>query len=139
MDVPQAFRIPALMTFAPMVVNAFKGLDSIDEQSVELMKSLAATPGQVFLNLRVPHSLPYVFTALKVGTPLAMIGAIVAEFFNAQRGLGVDLSNNIQVAKMPIAWAAIVAAAILGLLLFGLVSMAERALIPWHVSFRTEE
>jgi NitT/TauT family transport system permease protein len=65
-----------------------------------------------------------------------MIGALVAEFFNAQRGLGVTLSNNIQVAKMPLAWAAIVAAAILGLALYGLVSLAERVTIPWHVSFR---
>ena len=65
-----------------------------------------------------------------------MIGALVSEFFNAQRGLGITLSNNIQVAKMPLAWAAIVAAAVLGLALYGLVSLAERAAIPWHVSFR---
>jgi NitT/TauT family transport system permease protein len=100
------------------------------------MTSLAASPRQVFWNLRLPHALPYVFTALKVGTTLAMIGAIVAEFFNAQRGLGVTLSNNIQVAKMPIAWAAIVVAALVGLALFGLVSLIERAVIPWHVSVR---
>ena len=77
------------------------------------------------------------FTALKVGTTLAMIGALVAEFFNAQRGLGVTLSNNIQVARMPAAWSAIVVAAIVGLILFGAVSLVERAAIPWHVSFRT--
>jgi NitT/TauT family transport system permease protein len=91
----------------------------------------------VFLKLRLPHSLPYVFTALKVGTTLAMIGALVAEFFNAQRGLGVTLSTNIQVAKMPLAWAAIVVAAIVGLVLFGLVGLIERGAIPWHVSFRS--
>ena len=68
---------------------------------------------------------------------LVLIGAIVAEFFNAQRGLGVTLSNNIQVARMPIAWAAIVAAALVGLALYALVSLLERAIIPWHVSFRT--
>jgi NitT/TauT family transport system permease protein len=136
---PSKIAVVALMTFAPMVVNAFKGLYSIDPASLELMTSLSASPAQVFWKLRLPHALPYIFTALKVGTTLAMIGAVVAEFFNAQRGLGVDLSNNIQVAKMPIAWAAIVAAALLGLVLFGLVSLAERAIIPWHVSFRTQE
>ena len=136
---PSKIAVVALMTFAPMLVNAFKGLYSIDDQSIELMISLAATPSEVFWKLRLPHSLPYVFAALKVSTTLAMIGAVVAEFFNAQRGLGVDLSNNIQVAKMPIAWAAIVTAALLGLALFGCVSLLERALIPWHVSFRTEE
>ena len=133
---PSKIAVVALMTFAPMVVNAFKGLYSIDRESLELMASLAADPWQVFLKLRLPHSLPYVFTALKVGTTLAMIGALVAEFFNAQRGLGVTLSTNIQVAKMPLAWAAIVVAAILGLILFGVVGLIERAVIPWHVSFR---
>jgi len=134
---PSKIAVVALMTFAPMVVNAFKGLYSIDRQSLELMSSLAADPWQVFVKLRLPHSLPYVFTALKVGATLAMIGALVAEFFNAQRGLGVTLSTNIQVAKMPLAWAAILVAAALGLILFGVVGLVERAVIPWHVSFRS--
>jgi NitT/TauT family transport system permease protein len=136
---PSKIAVVALMTFAPMVVNAFKGLYSIDPAPLELMASVAASPRDVFWKLRLPHSLPYLFTALKVGTTLAMIGALVAEFFNAQRGLGVTLSTNIQVAKMPIAWAAIVVAAIVGLALFGVVSLIERAVIPWHVSIRTRE
>jgi NitT/TauT family transport system permease protein len=135
---PSKIAVVALMVFAPMVINAFKGLYSIEPESLELMISLAASPREVFWKLRLPHSLPYIFTALKVGTTLAMIGALVAEFFNAQRGLGVTLSTNIQVAKMPIAWAAIVVAALVGLALFGLVSLIERALIPWHVSIRSE-
>ena len=136
---PSKIAVVALMTFAPMVVNAFKGLYSIDRASLELMDSLAASPWDVFWKLRLPHSLPYVFTALKVGATLAMIGALVAEFFNAQRGLGVTLSTNIQVAKMPIAWAAIVVAAVLGLVLYALVGGIERALIPWHISIRSRE
>src|SRR5579864_7292194 len=136
---PSKIAVVALMTFAPMVVNAFKGLYSIDRASLELMDSLAASPSDVFWKLRLPHSLPYVFTALKVGATLAMIGALVAEFFNAQRGLGVTLSTNIQVAKMPIAWAAIVVAAVLGLVLYAMVGGIERALIPWHVSIRNRE
>jgi NitT/TauT family transport system permease protein len=131
--------VVALMVFAPMVINAFKGLYSIEPQSLELMTSLAASPRDIFWKLRLPHALPYVFTALKVGSTLAMIGAIVAEFFNAQRGLGVTLSNNIQVAKMPIAWAAIVVAAMVGLVLFGGISLIERAVIPWHVSVRIRD
>ncbi len=133
---PSKIAVVTLMTFAPMVVNAFKGLYSIDPQPLELMESIAANPWQVFVKLRLPHSLPYVFQALKVGTTLAMIGALVAEFFNAEHGLGVTLSNNIQVAKMPMAWAAIVVAAVLGLLFFAVVSLLERAAIPWHVSYR---
>jgi NitT/TauT family transport system permease protein len=136
---PSKIAVVALMVFAPMVINAFKGLYSIDPRSLELMTSLAASPADVFWKLRLPHALPYVFTALKVGTSLAMIGALVAEFFNAQHGLGVTLSNNIQVAKMPIAWAAIVVAAIVGLVLFGAVSLVERAVIPWHVSIRVRD
>ena len=136
---PSKIAVVAAMTFAPMVVNAFKGLYSIERQSLELMESLAASPWDQFVKLRLPHALPYVFSALKVGTTLAMIGALVAEFFNAERGLGVTLSNNIQVARMPLAWAAIVVAAALGLLLYGAVSLAERATIPWHVSIRSAE
>jgi NitT/TauT family transport system permease protein len=136
---PSKIAVVALMTFAPMVVNAFKGLDSVDRESLELMDSLAASRWDVFAKLRFPNSLPYVFTALKVGTTLAMIGALVAEFFNAQRGLGVTLSNNIQVAKMPLAWSAIVVAAVLGLILFACVTIIERLVIPWHVSIRGRE
>jgi NitT/TauT family transport system permease protein len=136
---PSKIAVVTLMVFAPMVINAFKGLYSIEPQSLELMTSLAASPRDVFWKLRLPHALPYVFTALKVGATLAMIGALVAEFFNAQRGLGVTLSNNIQVAKMPIAWAAIVVAAMVGLALFGVVSLIERAVIPWHVSVRVRD
>lgn len=133
---PSKIAVVALMTFAPMVVNAYKGLSSVDGRSLDLLTSVAASRWDVFVKLRVPNALPYVFSALKVGITLALIGAVVSEFFNAQRGLGITLSNNIQVAKMPLAWAAIVAAALLGLALYGLVSLAERAAIPWHVSFR---
>lgn len=133
---PSKIAVVALMTFAPMVVNAYKGLSSVDRHALELMDSFASSHWQVFLKLRLPSSLPYVFGALKVGITLALIGAVVSEFFNAQRGLGITLSNNIQVARMPLAWSAIVAAALLGLILYGLVSLAERAAIPWHVSFR---
>jgi NitT/TauT family transport system permease protein len=136
---PSKIAVVALMTFAPMVVNAFKGLTSIERQSLELMESIAASPWEVFVKLRLPTALPYVFSALKVGATLAMIGALVAEFFNAERGLGVTLSNNIQVARMPLAWAAIVVAAILGLLLYGAICLVERAAIPWHASFRDEK
>ena len=80
---PSKIAVVALMTFAPMVVNAFKGLYSVDRQALDLMDSVAATPWQVFVKLRVPSSLPYVFSALKVGITLALIGALVSEFFNA--------------------------------------------------------
>ena len=85
---PSKIAVVALMTFAPMVVNAFKGLYSVDRQALDLMDSVAASPWQVFVKLRLPGSLPYVFSALKVGITLALIGALVSEFFNAQRGLG---------------------------------------------------
>jgi NitT/TauT family transport system permease protein len=133
---PSKIAVVALMTFAPMAINAFKGLYAVDRQALDLLASVASSPIQVFVTLRMPNSLPYVFSALKVGVTLALIGAIVSEFFNAQRGLGVTLSNNIQVAKMPLAWAAIVTAALLGLALYSLVSLVERRTIPWHASLK---
>ena len=88
---PSKIAVVAVMTFAPMVVNASKGLYSIDPAPLELMESIAASPWQVFRTLRLPHALPYVFAALEVDATLAMIGALVAEFFDAEHGLGVTL------------------------------------------------
>ncbi len=78
--------VVAVMTFAPMVISAYKGLTSLDNNSLDLMRSYAATPMQTFLKLRLPGSLPYVFSALKVGATASIIGSVIAEFFNSAGG-----------------------------------------------------
>ncbi|WP_372663574.1 ABC transporter permease [Cohnella sp.] len=124
-------------TMAAMAINAHKGMRMVDPLSLELMHSYAAKKREVFLYLRIPNSLPYVFTALKINTTASMIGAIVGEFFVSSRGLGYLLSNSIKVAKMPLGWSCIVMAALAGVLFYLIVERLEKVFIKWHPSQRT--
>lgn len=123
-------------TMAAMAINAHKGMRMVDPLSLELMHSYAAKKREVFLYLRIPNSLPYVFTALKINTTASMIGAIVGEFFVSSRGLGYLLSNSIKVAKMPLGWSCIVMAALAGVLFYLFVETLEKLVIKWHPSQR---
>ncbi len=135
-DQPTRIAVVTMMTFAPMVVSAYKGLTSLDSNSADLMHTYAASRVQVFLKLRLPSSLPYVFNALKVGTTAAMIGAVIAEFFNSAGGIGKLIANNIQSGDFALAWGGVIIVTLLGLTLYLLVSLAERFLVPWQTAFR---
>lgn len=125
--------IVTVATMAAMAVNAHKGMTMVDPLALDFMKSCAATKIDVFRYLRIPASLPYVFTALKINTTAGMIGAIVGEFFYSSRGLGYLLSNSIKVAKMPLGWSCITTAAIVGILFYLLMELLERRLVKRHV------
>jgi NitT/TauT family transport system permease protein len=131
-DQPTRIVVVAVMTFAPMVISAYKGLTSLDNNSVDLMYSYAATGRQTFLKLRLPSSLPYVFSALRVGATASMIGSVVAEFFNSAGGIGKLIANNIQSGDFALAWCGVVIVTVVGLLLYLAVSLAERLAIPWE-------
>ncbi|SDN01558.1 Binding-protein-dependent transport system inner membrane component [Paenibacillus sp. yr247] len=103
---------------------------------LELMTSYAASARQLFLKLRLPKALPAIFSAFKINMSTSIIGAIVGEFFIASRGLGYLLSEQIRLANMPLAWACIVIAAILGIALYTIIQLLEKRLIPWAVSQR---
>ena len=135
-DQPTRIVIVALMTFAPMVVSAYKGLTAIDTTNLDLMRTYAANRWQVLVALRLPSSLPYVFNALKVGTTAAMIGAVVAEFFNSAGGIGKLIANNIQSGDFALAWCGVIIVTLLGLGLYGGVSLIERFASPWQNTFR---
>jgi NitT/TauT family transport system permease protein len=129
--------IVAVLTFFPMLINAYRGLVSLDALSLQLMRSYAAGGLQVFLKLRLPASLPYVFNALKINSTLAMIGAIVGEYFGGpSAGLGFyihDQSGSFGTANV---WSAVVVACIIGLAAYLLLSVLERMLTFWHISYR---
>jgi NitT/TauT family transport system permease protein len=131
-DQPTRIVVVAIMTFAPMVISAYKGLTSLDNSSLDLMHSYAATGAQTFLKLRLPSSLQYVFSALKVGATASMIGSVVAEFFNSAGGIGKLIANNIQSGDFALAWCGVVIVTVVGLLLFLAISLAERLAIPWE-------
>jgi NitT/TauT family transport system permease protein len=129
--------VAAVLVFFPVLVNTLRGLTSVQPASIELMKSYAAGEFQIFRRVRVPNALPYVFTALKVATVLAMICAIVGEYFGgSQDALGVQIRNAAALFQFEEAWAAIVVASLLGIAFYVAVAAVERATLSWHVSRR---
>jgi len=118
--------IAALLCFFPVLVNTLRGLTSVRPQQVELMRSYAAGNIAVFRRVRIPTSLPYVFAALKIASVLAMIGAIVGEYFGgSQEQLGIQIKNSAALFQFETAWAAILVACILGICFYLAVSVAE--------------
>lgn len=129
--------IAAALCFFPVLVNTLRGLTSIHPASIELMRSYAASERAIFLKLRIPASLPFVFTALKIAAVLAMIGAVVGDYFGGStESLGVQIQSAVALSRYELAWAAIVVASILGSVLYGSVAAAERAVVRWHASAR---
>jgi NitT/TauT family transport system permease protein len=129
--------IAAILCFFPMLVNTMKGLTSVPASSIELMRSYAASELTVFRRVRLPTSLPYVFVGLKVGTVLAMIGAIVGDYFGGAPGaLGVQIRRWVGIFAFDQAWAGIVLASLLGILFYAAVAVAERLAMGWHPSVR---
>jgi NitT/TauT family transport system permease protein len=129
--------IAAVLCFFPVMVNTLRGLTSVRPQQLELMRAYAAGEVDVFRRVRVPTALPYVFTALKVASVLAMIGAIVGEYFGgAFNALGVLIRSDAQVLDFQTAWAGIVIASILGIALYLAVAVAERLVVRWAPASR---
>lgn len=130
---PKVF-ISALIVFFPVMVNALVGFRSVNPNALALFESLAASRSEVFLKLRLPSSLPYVFAAFKVAVPLSVIGAVVAEWFSGDRGLGrvIYIANNN--LDMPTAFAGIFTLAVIGVALFLLTTYIERRVLFWHES-----
>ena len=129
--------IVVLMTFFPTFVSTLRGLSSVTPQSLELMRSYAATERQIFLKIRLPHSLPRVFTALRACASLAMIGAVVSEFFGGPvKSLGVYIKSTASLFQTRQAWSAILVACALGLLFYFAVVLVERLTMPWHFERR---
>ncbi len=126
--------IATLMTFFPTFIGTLRGLLGVDSQSLELMRSLAATEWQVFLKLRLPHAVPLMFTAFRACTTLAMIGAVVSEFFGGPvKSLGVYIKSTASLFQTRQAWSAILVACVLGLLFYLAVALVERLAVPWRV------
>jgi len=129
--------IAAVLCFLPVMVNTLRGLQSASPRQIELMRSYAASELEIWRRVRVPTALPFVFTALKVASVLAMIGAIVGEYFGgAFTALGVLINSDAQIFHFVTAWAGILLASMLGLTLYGAVVLAERVLVRWTPAIR---
>ena len=124
--------IAAVLCFFPVFVNTLRGLQSVKPAQIELMHSYAASELEIYRRVRVPTALPYVFTALKVASVLAMIGAVVGEYFGGSfEALGVLIRSDAQIFNFERAWAGITVASLLGIGLYLAVAAAERLLVRW--------
>jgi NitT/TauT family transport system permease protein len=119
------------LTFFPVTVNTLAGLSSVKADQVAVLRSFGATQQQLFWKLRLPAALPQIFISLRLGATLALIGAIVGEWFGDTLGLGVTLLNAMFNENVVVLWAAILCSAILGSGLYGIVAAIERAIVFW--------
>jgi len=125
------------MTFFPMLVNTVQGLAASSHMERDLMRTYAAGWGQTLIKLRLPAAWPFIFNALKINSTLALIGAIVAEFFGTPIvGMGFRISAEMGRSNVDMVWAEIAVAALAGSGFYGLVALAERAVTFWHPSVR---
>jgi NitT/TauT family transport system permease protein len=137
-DWPSKAAVVTLVTFFPMLVNALAGLSSAGHMERDLMRSYGADHRQTLIKLYLPAALPFIFNALKINATLALIGAIVAEFFGTPtQGIGFRISTEAGRMAIDMVWAEIALAAIAGMAFYGLVALAERATTFWHPSYRT--
>ena len=129
--------VVVIMTFFPMLVNTIAGLGESDAMEKDLLRSYGATYWQSFFKLRLPNALPFVFNALKINSTLALIGAIVAEFFGTPIvGMGFRISTEVGRMNIEMVWASIAVAALAGSTFYGALALLERRFTFWHASFR---
>jgi NitT/TauT family transport system permease protein len=131
-DVPRVV-ITFLITFFPIVVSTVTGLMATPEELIELSRSLRAGRTREMLHIRLPYAVPFIFSALKISTTLAVIGAVVAEFVAAERGLGFFIMFSTSFFKIAQAFAGLAVLVALSLTLFRLCSLAQRWLVPWSL------
>jgi NitT/TauT family transport system permease protein len=129
--------VVAIVVFFPVLINTARGLIDVDRSELELMRSYAAAPRTLMWRVRVPHALPYFFSAMKVAVVLSIIAAIVAEYFGgSQDVLGQYIIAKANLFVYPDAWAGVLVASLLGVGLYVVVLVVERLVMPWHVSLR---
>ncbi|SMX43029.1 ABC transporter permease [Actibacterium lipolyticum] len=130
--------VVVVMVFFPMLVNTVQGLAASDTMQRDLMKTYSASYWQTLLKLRLPAAMPFVFNGLKISTTLALIGAIVAEFFGSPiKGMGFRISTEVGRLGLDMVWAEIAVAAVAGSAFYGLVAAIEKGVTFWHPSQRS--
>ncbi len=131
-DLPRVV-ITFLITFFPIVVSTVTGLLATPEELIELSRSLRAGRAREILHVRLPFALPHLFSALKISTTLAVVGAVVAEFVAAEKGLGFFIAFSTSYFKIPTAFAGLVVLVSISLILFRLVGLVQKTFAPWSL------
>jgi NitT/TauT family transport system permease protein len=125
--------ITCLITFFPLVVSTTTGLMATPPELIELSRSLRAPASREFTQIRIPFAIPYIFSALKISITLAIIGAVVAEFVAANKGVGYFIQFSTSLFQLPEAWAGLGVLVIMSLILFQLVELVQRTFFPWSL------
>jgi len=129
--------VVVVMVFFPMLINTVAGLQESTKIQNDLLQTYAAGKTQTFIKLRFPAAMPFIFNGLKICTTLALIGAIVAEFFGSPTlGMGFRISTSVGQLALDMVWAEIVVAALAGSLFYGIMAMIEKGVTFWHPSQR---
>lgn len=137
-DWPSKAAVVVAMTFFPMLVNTVAGLSSTGHMERDLMRTYASGYWQTLFKLRLPAAAPFIFNALKINSTLALIGAIVAEFFGTPIvGMGFRISTEVGKLNIDLVWAEIAVAAVAGSAFYGIIALIERAVTFWHPSVRS--
>ena len=136
-DWPSKAAVVTVMTFFPMLVNFNAGLATTSRTERDLMSTYGASYTATLMKLRLPAALPFVFNGLKINATLALIGAIVAEFFGTPIvGMGFRINTEVGRMNIDMVWATIVVAAVLGSGFYGIIAAIERRVTFWHPSYR---
>ena len=137
-EVPRRLMV-LLVVYFIVLVNVAKGLTQVNPIHLELMRSLAAPPREVLRKVRIPNAIPYLFTALRIAAPAAVVTAFVSEYFGgAQNGLGSRITSNISISKNAVAWAYVVGACLLGLAFYLISTLVEGAVTSRGAANRRE-
>ena len=134
---PKVF-IVTLFCFFPIAINTADGLTAADPELLALLRAMGATRRQIWRKVRLPASLPYFFSGLRIAATYSVVGAIIGEWVGASQGLGIFMLRSANAFKTDQVFAAIAISSLLSLILFGLVFIAERALLPWYYTSQRE-
>jgi len=129
--------ITVLVAFFPLVISVATGLLSVPPELIELSRACRASKLSELLRIRLPYAIPFIFAGLKVAISLAVVGAVVAEFVNADAGLGFLIQTSTAFFKVPVAFGALIILSVMGVVLFQIVVAAERVFFPWSSSNTT--
>lgn len=133
----QKIGVVTIVCMAAMALNAYNGLNNLKPFSIDLMYMAAADKWTIFRKLRLPNCLPHVFTASKINIASSIIAAIISEYFaTSTSGLGFGIKDNLRKAEMAMGWSYIVVASLVGVILYGIITLVERNAIKWHASQR---
>ncbi len=124
--------VVALICFFPIVVNTVDGLRSVDPELIDLLRSMGASNWTTYRVVRLPSSLPYLFSGTRIAAAVSVIGALIGEWVGSSAGLGYYMIRSAGQFATDKVFAAVLISALLGLVLFGIVSLLERLLLPWQ-------